>query len=73
MLLCKQEEAGIQEVTPDAGDNFGPIFDSEPLQKVQNDDDNYNVFDDDQDYPEQPEPVNEPYPNMCYDREQDEK
>ncbi|GJT20032.1 retrovirus-related pol polyprotein from transposon TNT 1-94 [Tanacetum coccineum] len=105
MLLCKQEEAGvqlnaeqadwkddtddesddqeleahymymaqIQEVTPDAADNFGPIFDAEPLQKVQNDDDNYNVFDDDREYPEQPESVNEPYPDMCYDREQDDQ
>nr|GFD36710.1 hypothetical protein [Tanacetum cinerariifolium] len=25
--------AQIQEVTPDAADNSGPIFDSEPLQK----------------------------------------
>ncbi|GJX21170.1 integrase, catalytic region, zinc finger, CCHC-type containing protein [Tanacetum coccineum] len=71
MLLCKQEEAGIQlsaeqadwrddtddepkdkelkahylymaqiqEVTPDAADNSGPIFDTEPLKKVQDDDD----------------------------------
>nr|GEX53704.1 hypothetical protein [Tanacetum cinerariifolium] len=31
--------AQIQEVTPDAIDNFGPIFDSEPLQKVDQDDD----------------------------------
>nr|GEV09557.1 retrovirus-related Pol polyprotein from transposon TNT 1-94 [Tanacetum cinerariifolium] len=95
MLLCKQEEAGvqlntkqadwkdtneesgdqeleahymymaqIQEVTPYSDDNFGPIFDAEPLQKVQNDDDNYNVFGEDQEYPEQPESVNEPYPDM---------
>nr|GFA32329.1 hypothetical protein [Tanacetum cinerariifolium] len=41
--------AQIQEVTPDTADNSGPISDVEPLQKVQNDDDNYNVFDDDQD------------------------
>nr|GEZ02890.1 hypothetical protein [Tanacetum cinerariifolium] len=32
--------AQIQEVTPDAADNSGPIFDSEPLQKVDQDDDN---------------------------------
>nr|GEZ19300.1 retrovirus-related Pol polyprotein from transposon TNT 1-94 [Tanacetum cinerariifolium] len=32
----------IQEVSPDAAD-FGPIFDSEPVQKVSNND-NYNVF-----------------------------
>ncbi|GKA19504.1 gag-pol polyprotein, partial [Tanacetum coccineum] len=117
MLLCKQEEAGvqlnaeqaywkdhtnepddqeleahymymeqIQEVTPDAADNFGPIFNVEPLQKVQNDDDNYNVFDNDQEHPEQPKSVNEPYPveqdehniiidsmDMSYDREQDDQ
>ncbi|GKC50451.1 hypothetical protein Tco_1073196, partial [Tanacetum coccineum] len=62
----------IQEVTPNAADNSGPIFDVEPLQKVQNDDDNYNVFDDDREYREQPESVNKPYPDMCYDREQDD-
>ncbi|GKC05017.1 retrovirus-related pol polyprotein from transposon TNT 1-94 [Tanacetum coccineum] len=117
MLLCKQEEAGvqlnaeqaywkdhtnehdnqeleahymymeqIQDVTPDAADNFGPIFNVEPLQKVQNDDDNYNVFDNDQEHPEQPKSVNEPYPveqdehniiidsmDMSYDREQDDQ
>ncbi|GJS95986.1 retrovirus-related pol polyprotein from transposon TNT 1-94 [Tanacetum coccineum] len=74
------------EVTPDAADNSGPIFDVEPLQKVQNDDDNYNVFDNDQKHPEQPESVNEPYSveqdkhniiidslDMCYDREQDDE
>ncbi|GJR84270.1 hypothetical protein Tco_0155055 [Tanacetum coccineum] len=93
MLLCKQEEAGIQliakqaewrddtddehddqeleahymymaqiqEVTPDAIDNSRPIFDTEPLQKVQNDDDNYNVFANDQEHPEQPESINDTY------------
>ncbi|GJY72183.1 hypothetical protein Tco_0475886 [Tanacetum coccineum] len=61
MLLCKQEEAGIQEVTPDAADNSGPIFDTEPLQKVQNDDDNYNVFTNDKEHPEQPKSVNDTY------------
>nr|GEW13641.1 hypothetical protein [Tanacetum cinerariifolium] len=34
--------AQIQEVSPDAA-NSGPIFDSDPLQKVSNDD-HYNVF-----------------------------
>ncbi|GJU24987.1 hypothetical protein Tco_1163608 [Tanacetum coccineum] len=61
--------AQIQEVTLDIADISGPIFDAEPLQKVPNDDDNYNVFDNDREYPPQPESVNEPYPNMCYDRE----
>nr|GFB37430.1 hypothetical protein [Tanacetum cinerariifolium] len=31
--------ARIQKFTPDAADNSGPIFDSEPLQKDDNDDD----------------------------------
>ncbi|GJY38167.1 retrovirus-related pol polyprotein from transposon TNT 1-94 [Tanacetum coccineum] len=76
----------IQEVTPDATNNSGHIFDPEPLQKVQNDDDNYNVFENDREHPEQPKSVNEPYPveqdehniiidslDMCYDREQDDE
>nr|GEX96884.1 Gag-Pol polyprotein [Tanacetum cinerariifolium] len=38
--------AQIQEVTPDVVDNFGPIFDAKPLQKVdQNDDDLANERD----------------------------
>ncbi|GJS87491.1 hypothetical protein Tco_0770127, partial [Tanacetum coccineum] len=55
--------AHIQEVTPDAADNSIPIFDAEPLQKVQNDNDNYNVFANDSEHPEQPESVNDTYPN----------
>nr|GEY40961.1 hypothetical protein [Tanacetum cinerariifolium] len=51
--------APIQEVTPDAADNSGPIFVAEPLLKVQNDDDKYNVFDNDREHPEQPESVND--------------
>ncbi|GJV45932.1 hypothetical protein Tco_1430468 [Tanacetum coccineum] len=53
----------IQEVTPDAAENYGPIFDVEPLQKVQNDDDNYNVFANDRKHLEQPESVNDTYPD----------
>ncbi|GJY03815.1 hypothetical protein Tco_0369755 [Tanacetum coccineum] len=53
----------IQEVTPYAADNSGPIFDAEPLQKVQNDDDNYNVFANDREHPKQPESVNDTYPD----------
>ncbi|GJZ93775.1 hypothetical protein Tco_0665978, partial [Tanacetum coccineum] len=59
--------AQIQEVTPDADDNSGSIFDAEPLQKVQHDDDNYNVFANEREHPEQPEYVNDTYPD-----EQDE-
>ncbi|GJX13499.1 hypothetical protein Tco_0205257 [Tanacetum coccineum] len=51
----------IQEVTPDVVDNSGPIFDAEPLQKVQTDDDNYNLFANDREHPEQPESINVTY------------
>ncbi|GJS86458.1 integrase, catalytic region, zinc finger, CCHC-type containing protein [Tanacetum coccineum] len=74
ILLCKQEEARIQlsaeqieEVTPDAVDNSRTIFDVEPLQKVQNDNDNYNVFANDREHPEQPE-----YVNVTYLKEHDD-
>nr|GEV83444.1 hypothetical protein [Tanacetum cinerariifolium]GEW21947.1 hypothetical protein [Tanacetum cinerariifolium] len=53
--------AHIQKVTPDAADNSRPIFDIEPLQKVQNDDDNYNVFANDREHLEQPEYSNDTY------------
>ncbi|GJT90449.1 retrovirus-related pol polyprotein from transposon TNT 1-94 [Tanacetum coccineum] len=114
MILCKQEEAGIQlsveqadwrddtndkpddqeleahymymtqiqEVTSDDAGNSGPIFDTEPLQKVKNNDDNYNVFAIESEHPEQLESVNDTYPveqnehninidslDMCYDRD----
>ncbi|GKD38797.1 hypothetical protein Tco_1259004 [Tanacetum coccineum] len=75
----------IQEVTPDPVDNSGPIFDAEPLHKVQNNNDNYNVFAIENEHPEQPEFVNDIYLeeqgdtnitidslDMCYDREQDD-
>ncbi|GKA65461.1 hypothetical protein Tco_0765168 [Tanacetum coccineum] len=75
-----------QEVTPDAADKSGPIFDAEPLQKVQNNDDNYNVFAIESEQLEQPEYVNDTHPveqdehniiidslDMSYDREQDDQ
>ncbi|GKF07765.1 hypothetical protein Tco_0041989 [Tanacetum coccineum] len=78
--------AQIQEVTPDAANNSGPIFDAEPLQKVQNNDDNYNVFAIEMEHLEQPESVNDTYLveqdehniiidslDMSYDREQDDQ
>ncbi|GJX07041.1 hypothetical protein Tco_0194973 [Tanacetum coccineum] len=93
MLLCKQEEAGVQlnaeqadwkddtddeseeqeleahymymaqlqEVTPDSVDTSGPIFDDEPMHKVQNNNDNYNVFAMENEHPEQPESSNDIY------------
>ncbi|GJR66756.1 retrovirus-related pol polyprotein from transposon TNT 1-94 [Tanacetum coccineum] len=118
MLLCKQEEVGvqlnaeqadwkddtddesddqeleahymymaqIQEVTPDPVDNSGPIFDDEPMHKVQNNNDNYNVFAMENEHPEQPESSNDIYlteqgdtnitidsSDICYDRAQDDQ
>ncbi|GKA34807.1 hypothetical protein Tco_0721236 [Tanacetum coccineum] len=84
--LSQGKDAIIQEVTPDAGYNSGPIFDAELLQKVQNNDDNYNVFAIESKHPEQHEPVNDTYPveqdehniiidslDMSYDREHDDQ
>ncbi|GJW98572.1 retrovirus-related pol polyprotein from transposon TNT 1-94 [Tanacetum coccineum] len=48
-------------VLQDAADNSGSIFDDEPLQNVQNDNDNYNVFANDSEHPEQPESINDTY------------
>ncbi|GJR18384.1 gag-pol polyprotein [Tanacetum coccineum] len=118
MLLCKQEEVGVQlnaeqadwkddtddesddqeleahymymaqlqEVTPDQVDNSGPIFDDEPMHKVQNNNDNYNVFAMENEHPEQPESSNDIYLaehgdtnitidslDICYDRVQDDQ
>nr|GEZ10884.1 hypothetical protein [Tanacetum cinerariifolium] len=74
--------AQIQEVNLDAADNSGPIFDSEPLQKVPNND-NYIVFAIESEHSEKSKSVNDTYPikqdehnviidslDMSYDREQ---
>nr|GEV51041.1 hypothetical protein [Tanacetum cinerariifolium] len=53
--------AQIQEVTPDVADNSRPIFDTEPLQKVKINDDDYNVFANDRERPKQPESFNDTY------------
>ncbi|GJS81899.1 hypothetical protein Tco_0748440 [Tanacetum coccineum] len=53
--------AQIQEVTPDPVDNSRPIFDVEPMHKVQNNNDNYNVFTMENKHPEQPESSNDIY------------
>ncbi|GJU20823.1 hypothetical protein Tco_1154165 [Tanacetum coccineum] len=73
--------AQLQEVTPDQVDNSGPIFDDEPMHKVQNNNDNYNVFAMENEHPEQPESSNDIYLteqgdtnitidslDICYDR-----
>nr|GEU92199.1 putative ribonuclease H-like domain-containing protein [Tanacetum cinerariifolium] len=91
MLLCKQEEAGIQfnaeqadwrndtddeledqqleahymymaqlqEVSPDAADS-GPIFDTEPVQKVSTDD-HYNVFSIESEHPKESKSIHNTY------------
>ncbi|GJV25831.1 hypothetical protein Tco_1378526 [Tanacetum coccineum] len=53
--------AKIQEVISDATDNSRPIFDIEPLEKVHNTDDNYDVFKDERQHPEQPKFINDTY------------
>ncbi|GJU99634.1 retrovirus-related pol polyprotein from transposon TNT 1-94 [Tanacetum coccineum] len=96
MLLCKQEEElgstliytwhTINKVTPDSVDNSRPIFDDEPMHKVQNNNDNYNVFAMENKHPEQPESSNDIYlteqgetnitidsSDICYDRAQDDQ
>ncbi|GKF72860.1 hypothetical protein Tco_0208974, partial [Tanacetum coccineum] len=50
--------AQLQEVTPDQVDNPRPIFDDEPMHKVQNND---NVFAMENEHPEQPESSNDIY------------
>nr|GEZ28396.1 hypothetical protein [Tanacetum cinerariifolium] len=52
--------AQLQEVTPDAADNSGHIFDIESLQKVPNND-NYNVFAIESEHPEESKSVNDTY------------
>nr|GEZ78919.1 hypothetical protein [Tanacetum cinerariifolium] len=72
----------LQEVTPDAADNSGPIFDTEPVQQVQPND-NYNVFAIESKHHEHSESIHDTYPieqdkhnviidslDMSYDREQ---
>nr|GEY73591.1 hypothetical protein [Tanacetum cinerariifolium] len=53
--------AKLQEVTPDAADNFGPIFDIEPVQHVQPND-NYNVFAIEGEHHEKSQSINDSYP-----------
>nr|GEU47817.1 hypothetical protein [Tanacetum cinerariifolium] len=51
----------IQEVILDALDDYGPIFDTQPLEKAHSNNDNYNVFTNERHYPEQPESINDTY------------
>ncbi|GJU80558.1 hypothetical protein Tco_1282923 [Tanacetum coccineum] len=52
--------AKIQEVIPEAVDNSGPIFDTEPFEQVHSNE-NYNVFTNERQYPEQPGSINDTY------------
>nr|GEX18401.1 hypothetical protein [Tanacetum cinerariifolium] len=74
--------AKLQEVTLDAADNSGPIFDTESVQEVQPND-NYNVFAIESEHHEQSESIHDTYSieqdehnviidslDMSYDREQ---
>nr|GEV36632.1 hypothetical protein [Tanacetum cinerariifolium] len=88
MLLYQELEAHymymvqVHEVNPDAATDSGPIFDSEPLQKVSNYN-HYNVFAIQSEHAEQSKFVHNTYPieqdehnviidslDMSYDREQ---
>ncbi|GJW72485.1 hypothetical protein Tco_0129402 [Tanacetum coccineum] len=76
----------LQEVTLDQVDNSRPIFDDEPIHKVQNNNENYNVFAMESEHPEQPESSNDIYLaeqgdtnitidslDICYDSVQDDQ
>nr|GEV76200.1 uncharacterized mitochondrial protein AtMg00810-like [Tanacetum cinerariifolium] len=72
----------LQEVTLDAADNSGPIFDIKPVKQVQTND-NYNVFSIESEHPKQSQSIHDTYLieqdehnvvidslDMSYDREQ---
>ncbi|GJX05688.1 hypothetical protein Tco_0191604 [Tanacetum coccineum] len=78
--------AHFKRLPPDSVDTSGPIFDDEPMHKVQNNNDNYNVFAMENEHPEQPESSNDIYlaeqgdtnitidsSDICYDRAQDDQ
>ncbi|GJU93457.1 hypothetical protein Tco_1318213 [Tanacetum coccineum] len=60
MMLCKQEEAGI-ELSVEQVDWRDDTDDEHPLAKVQNNDDNYNVFANERQHPQKPESINDTY------------
>ncbi|GKB95124.1 hypothetical protein Tco_0981261 [Tanacetum coccineum] len=87
MLLCKQEEAGVQ-LNAELGSLFksGPFFDAEPLHKYKTIMIKLYVFAIKNEHHEQPEYVNDIYLeeqgdtniiidslDMCYDRKQDDQ
>ncbi|GJV77932.1 hypothetical protein Tco_1509516 [Tanacetum coccineum] len=79
--------AQIQEVTPYSSDEFWTnSLMMSPMHKVQNNNDNYNVFAMENEHPEQPESSNDIYLteqgdtnitidslDICYDRAQDDQ
>ncbi|GKF46664.1 hypothetical protein Tco_0136466, partial [Tanacetum coccineum] len=79
------QKSGIQCYTYPV-DNSGPIFDVEPMHKVQNNNDNYNVFAMENEHPKQPGSSNDIYLaeqgdtnitidslDICNDRAQDDQ
>ncbi|GJZ02153.1 retrovirus-related pol polyprotein from transposon TNT 1-94 [Tanacetum coccineum] len=50
-----RDQLNAERLLPDSVDNSRPIFDDEPMHKVQNNNDNYNVFAMENEHPEQPE------------------
>ncbi|GJX93924.1 hypothetical protein Tco_0348510, partial [Tanacetum coccineum] len=67
--------AQIQEVTQDLVDNSGPIFDDEPMHKVQNNNENYNAFAMENEHLAKQGDTNITIAssNICYDRAQDDQ
>nr|GFA95622.1 hypothetical protein [Tanacetum cinerariifolium] len=53
--------AKLQEAIPDSADNSGPIFDTDPMQHVQPND-NYNVFAIESEHHEQSQSIHDIYP-----------
>ncbi|GJV07968.1 hypothetical protein Tco_1345624 [Tanacetum coccineum] len=83
IILYRHNSRGYCQIKVD---NSGPIFDDEPMHKVQNNNDNYNVFAMENEHPEQPESSNDIYlaeqgdtnitidsSDICYDRAQDDQ
>ncbi|GJU36874.1 hypothetical protein Tco_1185228 [Tanacetum coccineum] len=58
IMYIAQNSRGYSPVSVDTS---GPIFDDEPMHKVQNNNDNYNVFAMENEHPEQPESSNDIY------------
>ncbi|GKB31208.1 hypothetical protein Tco_0870609 [Tanacetum coccineum] len=86
-VITRKDVIVFNEVTSrPVGQFWEPIFDDEPMHKVQNNNDNYNVFAMENEHPEQPESSNDIYLteqgdtnitidslDICYYRVQDDQ